>query len=188
MTEDPGKAPRKDKPKRQTPEERQEALRYNQLMYGPTAGEFRPAAKKVDYGAPYLAHPKFQSLMASLKKGAEFQFTVTDKGKTHTISTDEAQVRFDGKVVYYSHALNRHESDLLLDRSAAVQFQGIEAFVHLAIAVLRSLPELGTPLLSFRFGEFWYDAEKLETGIVEHGPNLRIGAYRIHAAKEKDRR
>lgn len=185
MTAAPGKAPKKEKPKRQTPEERQEALRYNHIMYGPTAGEMRPAAKKVDYGAPYLAHTKFLSLMTAFKKGAEFQFSVADKGKTHNISTDEAQIRFDGKVIYYSHSHNRYESDLLLDRSAALQFQAIDSFVHLAIAVLRSFPELGTPLLSFKFGEFWYGAEKLETGIAAQGPNLRIGTYRVQAPKDK---
>ncbi len=185
MTAAPGKAPKKEKPRRQTPEERQEALRYNHIMYGPTAGEFRPAPKKVDYGAPYLAHPKFQSLMAAFKKGTGFEFSVTDKGKSHVISTDEAQIRFNGKVIYYSHSHNRYESDLLLDRAAALQFQAIDSFVHLAIAVLRSLPELGTPQLSYRFGEFWYGPEKLEAGIAAQGPNLRIGTYRVHEAKEK---
>jgi hypothetical protein len=187
MTTAPGKAPKKEKPKRQTPEERQEALRYNHIMYGPTAGEMRPAAKKIDFGAPYLAHPKFQSLMAAFKKGAAFEFNVTDKGKSHVISTDEAQIRFNGKVIYYSHSLNRYESDLLLDRSAALQFQGIDAFVHLAIAVLRSFPELGASQLSFRFGEFWYGMEKMETAIAGQGPNLRIGSYRVHEGKEKSK-
>ena len=185
MTAAPEKAPRKDKPKRQTPEERQEALRYNHIMYGPTAGERGPAPKKVDFGAPYLAHPKFQSLMAAFKKGTDFQFSVTDKGKSHVISTDEAQILFNGKVIYYSQSLNRHESDLLLDRAAAIQFQAIDAFVHMAIAVLRSLPELGTPQLNFRFGEFWYGMEKMEPAIAAQGPNLRIGSYKVHVPKEK---
>ena len=90
-------------------------------------------------------------------------------------------------MIYYSRSLNRYESDLLLDRAAALQFQAVDAFVHLAIAVLRSLPELGTPQLSFRFGEFWYGVEKMETAIAAQGPNVRIGSYRVHAAKEKSR-
>ncbi|HWQ10215.1 MAG TPA: hypothetical protein VN436_13935 [Holophaga sp.] len=187
MTAAPEKAPRKEKPKRQTPEERQEALRYNHIMYGPTAGEMRPPAKKIDFGAPYLAHPKFQNLMTAFKKGTAFQFSVTDKGKSHVISTEEAQILFNGKVIYYSRSLNRYESDLLLDRAAAIQFQAIDAFVHLAIAVLRSLPELGTPQLGFRFGEFWYGLEKMEPAIAEQGPNLRIGSYRVQVPKEKGR-
>jgi hypothetical protein len=187
MTAASGKAPKKEKVKRQTPEERQETLRYNRMMYGPTAGEFRPVVKKVDYGASYLLHPKFQGLMAAFKKGSEAQFNVVDKGKSFTISTQEAQILFDGKVIYYSRSLNKYESDLLLDRAAALQFQAVDAFVHLAIAILRSLPELGVPQLSFKNNEFHYGPEKLEAGIAEQGPNLLIGAYRNGAAKEKTR-
>ena len=164
-----------------------ENLRYNHMMYGPTAKEMRPVAKKVDFGASYLKHPKFQSLMAAFKKGAEFQFNVTDKGKSYTISTSGAQVLFDGKVIYYSRSLNKYECDLLIDRSVAIQFQGIDAFVHLAIAVLRSFPELGTPQLGFINNEFYYGAERLEAGIAVQGPNLLIGAYRNGVVKEKPR-
>src|ERR1035438_1524819 len=171
MTASPGKAPKKVKEKRQTPEERLEALRYNHMMYGPTAGEIRPASKKTNFGAAYLNHPKFQSLMAAFKKGTAFQFDVVDKGKACTISTDGAHISFDGKVIYYSRPLNKHDENLLMDRSALVQYQTTDALVHLAFAILRSLPELGTPQLFYMNHQFYYGAETLEAAVADQGPN-----------------
>jgi len=187
MSESPTKAPKKEKAKRQTPEQRMENLRYNHMLYGPTAGEMRPVPKKVDFGASYLKHPKFQSLMTAFAKGTAFQFSVTDKGKTYTISTDGTHLFFEGKVIYYSRPSNRYECNLLIDRSNALQFQAIDAFVHLAIAVPRSFPELGPVLLNVKNGEFFYGPDKLEASIAEQGTNLLLGTFRNGVAKEKPR-
>jgi hypothetical protein len=188
MTSTSGKAPKKVKEKRQTPEERLAALRYNHMMYGPTAGEVRPTPKKVNLGGVYLNHPKFQALMTAFKKGTAYQFDVTDKGKVYTISTDGSQILFDGKTLYYSRTSNRHEDHLLLDRSVAVQYQNIDSLVHLAVAVLRSLSELGTPQLGFMNHEFVYGAESLESGIAAQGPNLLIGSFKHQKVLEKPRK
>ena len=85
----------------------------------------------------------------AFKKGTAFQFDVTDKGKVFTVATDGTQILFDGKSLFYSRPSNRHEDHLLLDRSILLQYQSSDALVHLASAVLRSLPELGAPQLSF---------------------------------------
>jgi hypothetical protein len=188
MTAAPSKAPKKVKEKKQSPEERLQALRYNHMMYGPTAGEMRPAPKKVNYGAAYLSHPKFQSLMTAFKKGVAFQFDVTEKGKVYAIATDGSHISFDGKIIYYSRPLNKHEDNLLLDRAATVQYQTTDALVHLAFAVIRSFSELGTHLMSYMNHQFYYGAETLESGIAEHGPNLLIGSYKHSKAIEKARK
>jgi hypothetical protein len=188
MTATPGKPPKKVKEKRQTPAERLEALRYNHMMYGPTAGEMRPAAKKVNYGASYLNHPKFQSLMLAFKKGTAFKFDVTDKGKVYSVSTDGSHIAFDGKTIFYSRPLNKYEENLLLDRTATIQYQTIDALIHLAFAVLRSIPELGTPQLSYMNHQFYYGVETLDTGVAEQGPNLLIGSYRHQKAHESARK
>jgi hypothetical protein len=185
MTSTTPKAPKKQKEKRQTPEERLEALRYNQMMYGPTAGELRPPPRKINYGASYLKHPKFQSLMAAFKKETAFKFDVSDKGKVFTISTDGSHILFDGKIIYYCRPLNRHEHSLLMDRAAVLQYQSNEALVHLVFAVLLSFPELGAPQLTYRYGQFIYGAEPLEAGIATHGPNLLIGSYKHGKAPER---
>ncbi len=187
MTATPGK-PKKVKEKRQSPEERLEALRYNHMMYGPTAGELRPAAKKINYGSSYLQHPKFQSLMTAFKKGTAFQFDVTDKGKVLAIATDGSHISFDGRIIFYSRPSNRHEEHLLLDRSAAVQYQTLDALVHLVFAVLRSLPELGGPQLVYMSRQFYLGAETLEAGIAEQGPNLLMGSFKHSKALEKPRK
>ena len=188
MTATPGKAPKKVKEKRQSPEERLEALRYNHMMYGPTAGEMRPVSKKMNYGASYLKHPKFQGLMTAFKKGTAYQFDVTDKGKVFTISTDGSHISFDGKIIYYSRPLNKHEDNLLLDRTATIQYQTTDALIHLIFAVLRSFSELGTPQLFFMNHQFYYGSETLETGVAEQGPNLLIGSYKHTKAQEKARK
>ena len=188
MTASPEKAPKKVKEKRQSPEERLEAMRYNHMMYGPTAGEMRPVAKKTNLGISYLKHPKFQGLITAFKKGTAYQFDVTDKGKVFTISTDGTHICFDGKIIYYSRPLNKHEDNLLLDRAATIQYQTIDALVHLAVAVLRSLPELGSPQLSYMDQQFYYGIETLESGIADLGPNLLIGSFKHSKVVEKARK
>jgi hypothetical protein len=184
----PGKAPKKPKEKRQTPAERQEAMRYNHMMYGPTAGELRPAAKKVNYGGAYLSHPKFQNLITALKKGTTFSFDVTDKGKVCAIATDGAHITFDGRVIFYSRALNKHEDNLLLDREVTVQLQTLDALVHLVFAVVRALPELGAPPFSYQARQFFLGAETLEAGIPTQGPNLLLGSFKHSKVIEKPRK
>jgi len=188
MTATSGKALKKEKVKRQTPEERLEALRYNQMMYGPTSGEMKPPPKKINYGASYLNHPKFQNLMTAFKKGADFKFDVTDKGKTHTISTNDYHIYFDNKVIYYCRPSNRHEDNLLLDGTSTIQYQSNEPLIHLAIAVLRYFQELGTPLLSYANNQFYFGNEPLELSIADKGPNLLIGAYRHNKVQEKTKK
>lgn len=188
MTAAPGKAPKKEKEKKQTPEERLQALRYNHMMYGPTAGEMRPAAKKVNYGSAYLSHAKFQALLAAFRKGAASRFDVTDKGRAYPIATEESQLSFDGKVIFYSRHLNKYEDHLLLDRSAALHYQGVEAFVHLVFAVLRSFPELEGPALSYFQGQFYLGGDTLDVGISESGPNLLVGSFKHSKVLEKPRK
>ncbi|MBI4912563.1 MAG: hypothetical protein HY823_07485 [Acidobacteria bacterium] len=179
--------PKKDKPKakRQTPEERAEGLRYIHMMYGPTAGEARPVARKTNLGAPYLSHPKFLALMTAFRKGEAFQFSVTDKGRSLSVATDGSQILFDGKVLYYSRPWNRHEEHLLLNHLTAVQNQGTEALIHLAAAVLRSLPELEAPQLICVNHKLYLGGENLESAAAEQGPNLLMGAYRHQKAPER---
>ncbi len=178
MSSAPEKGPKKEKEKRQTAEERQEALRYNQMMYGRTAGERLQPAKKTNLGTAYLQHPKFQELMAAFRKGTSSHFEVRDKGKLYTINTDGTQICFDGRVIYYSRPLNRFEDNLLMDRAALIQYQTIDSLVHFAAAVLRSLPELQAPALDFVNREFTYDGEPLGNRIALEGPNLLVGAFK----------
>ncbi|MBK8794408.1 MAG: hypothetical protein IPN59_15140 [Holophaga sp.] len=185
MTTPTGKAPKKAKAKAQTPEERMKAMQYNQMMYGPTAGELRPVIKKIDFGAAYIKHPKFQSLMTAFKNGSNFNFTVSDKNRSYNISTDGEHIFFEGKVVFYSRSLNKFERNLLLDRLVMRQFKTIDAFVHLAFAVLRALPELEKPLLTYRNNEFFLNGEELGIETPEHGPNLMVGSYKINIGKVK---
>jgi len=185
MTAKSEKAPKKEKVKKQTPEERLEAMRYNHMMYGPTAGERRPIAKKVNYGSAYLTHPKFQSLITAFKKGTSFKFDVTDKGKTYTISTDGSDILFDGKTMFYSRASNKYEDHLLLSRVSLTQYQTVDALVHLAFAVLRSFPELAGHPLVYQQHQFFIGAETLETGVAELGPNLLVGSFRHSKVMEK---
>jgi len=187
MSESSTKAPKPEKLKPQSAERRQEALRYNQMMYGPTSGERRPVVKKVDYGAPYLAHPKFVALMHAFKSGTEAQFSVTFKEQAYPITTDGTHILFDGKVVFYTRPLNKYERHLLVDRAALMQYQGIDPFVHLVFAVLRSIPEATDQTLTYQNAQFWNGAETLDIGIAQHGPNLMMGVFRIVPAKAKQR-
>jgi hypothetical protein len=188
MTSTSKKGPKKEKEKRQSPEERLEAMRYNHMMYGPTAGEIRPIVKKVNYGASYLNHPKFQSLMAAFKNGSTYKFDVIDKGKVCTISTDGSHISFNSKIIYYSRSLNRYEDNLLLDKTSAVQYQTTDALVHLVFAVLRNFPELGAPPFFYMNHQFYQGAETLEATVAEQGPNLLIGSFRHAKAPEKPRK
>jgi hypothetical protein len=188
MASTPVKPPKKVKEKTQTPQERAEALRYNHMMYGPTAGEMRPVTKKVNLGSAYLKHPKFQGFMTAFKKGLAFQFEVTDKSKAYTISTDGTHILFDGKTIFYSRPLNKHEDNLLLDRVSTVYYQTNDALIHFAVAVLRALPELGSPQLTHLNQQFYYGIETLESGVAELGQNLLIGSFRHQKAIEKGRK
>jgi len=188
MTSNPGKAPKKVKEKKQTPEERQEALRYNHMMYGRTEGELKRIPKKVDYGVAYLKHPKFISLMTGFKNGSPFKFEVTASAKVYTIATEDAQILFNGKVIFYSRPLNRYEDNLLLDRAAAAQFQTTEAFVHLVFAVLRSFPELGAPTLTYQHATFYQGPEALESGSPDQGSNMLIGPFKHTKHQERPRK
>ena len=187
MTPQPDKAPKKEKAKKQTPEQRQELMRYNRMMYGPTAKERQPVMKKVQYGAAYLSHPKFQSLMTAFKKGSSYKFEVTDKTKTYTIATDGSDILFNGKTVFYSRPMNKYEDHLLLDRVTMTQYQTTDALIHLAFAVLRSLPELAGHSLGYMQHQFYYGAEPLEEGVAQQGPNLLLGSYRHSKVPEKTR-
>lgn len=178
MTALPEKTPKKEKARRQTPEERLQALRYNHMMYGPTAGEPRTVAKKVNHGAAYLEHPKFQGLMSAFKRGTAFSFEVTDKGKAYPIATADSQISFAGRVVFYARPSNRYEDHLLLDRATALHHQSIQAFVHLVFAVLRSLPDLETPPLTHLQNQFFWAGETLDVGIAAEGPNQLLGSFR----------
>ena len=178
MTSTPAKPPKKEKAKRQSAEKHAEGLRYIHMMYGPTAGEQKLVARKINLGTTYLASTKFQAFMAAFIKGEIHQFSVTDKGKNFVVSTDGSQILFDGKTVYYSRPLNRYEDNLLMNRVTMTQFQTTEAFIHLAVAVLRSLPELGPVQITYVNHKFYLGSETLEVAAAEQGPNLLIGAYR----------
>lgn len=178
MTDAPGKTPKKAKEKRPSPQDRLASIRYSHMMYGPTAGEMRPTVRKADLGAPYLNHPKFQSLMSAFKRGAAYTFDVTDKGKVYPVATAEFQITFGGRVVYYARPANRYEDHLLLDRSTALHYQAVEAFAHLVFAVLRSLPDLENPPLTHLRNQFYWDGETLDVGIAQQGPNQLLGGFR----------
>jgi hypothetical protein len=185
MTANPAKAPKKEKEKKQTPQERLEAMRYNHMMYGPTDGEMKAKPKKIDYGAPYLKHPKFQSLITAFKRGAEFKFDITAEGRLITIATDGSHITFDNKVLYYSRIFNKHEDNLFLDRAAAVQVQTNEAAVHLVFAVLRSFPELAEQQLLYMHHKFYHGNDSLEFGASEPGTNLALGPFKSQRPSER---
>jgi len=187
MTGNTEKAPKKVKDKKQTPQERLEAMRYNHMMYGPTDGELKMTPKKIDFGASFIKHPKFQSLMTAFKNGTEFKFDITANSKIFTIATDGSHITFDGKVVFYARPLNKYEDNLLLDRGSAVQLQTTDAVVHLVFAVLRSLPELGEPALSYLHHKFYHGTGSLETSATDQGSNLLIGIYKHNKTHEKTR-
>jgi len=178
VTSTPAKPPKKEKAKRPSPEKLAEGLRYIHMMYGPTAGEQKLVARKLNLGAPYLSSAKFQALMAAFTKGEANQFSVTDKGRSYIIATDGSQILFDGKTLYYSRPLNRYEDNLLINRVTMTQYQTTEAFIHLAVAVLRSLPDLGQVQITYVNHKFYLGSETLEVAAAEQGPNLLIGSFR----------
>jgi len=190
MAELPEKAPNKIKEKRikekrQTPEERLAALRYNQMMYGRTQGEQVLAPRTVDYGASYLKHPKFQSLIKAFKNGTAYAFDITSGGKVTSISTDGAQILFGGKILFYSRSLNRYEDNLLLVRATAVQFQGSEAAVHLIFAVIRSFPELESGQLTYSRHQFYAGLGTLTSSEADQGPNMPLGSFKHTKVHER---
>lgn len=183
MTDGSGNASRKGK----ASAEPKPAARYNHMMYGPTANEQRSVRKKVNLGGPYLQHPKFLGLMTAFKKGTAFRFEVTDKGRTFEVATDGSQILFDGKVLFYSRPCNRFEEHLLLDRSTVLQFQTTDALIHLAAAVMRSLPELEARPLTSINQQVYYGADPMDADLEKHGPNMLVGAYRHAKATERAR-
>jgi hypothetical protein len=187
MNEIPEKAPKKIKEKKQTPEQRLEAMRYNHMMYGRTENEMKHLPKRVDYGAPYLKHQKFQDLMTAFKNGNSYKFDITANDKVYPVATDGSHISFDGKTILYSRPLNKYEDNLLLDRAQAIQFQATDAVVHLVFAVLRSLPELGDHSLSFRGRKFYVGSATMDSGRVAEGSNLLIGSYKHNKTHERTR-
>jgi len=185
MTGNSDKAPKKVKERKQSPQERLEAMRYNHMMYGPTEGELKLNPKKVDFGASFLKHPKFQSLMTAFKNGTAFKFDITASGKISTIDTDGSHISFDGKVLFYTRPLNKYEDNLLLDRAVAIQLQATDAVVHLVFAVLRSFPELGEPQLLYLHHKFYHGTATLESGAADQGSNLLIGPYKHNKTHER---
>lgn len=187
MAEIPEKAPKKVKEKRQTPQERLAALRYNQMMYGRTVGEQSLAAKIIDYGAPYLKHPKFQGLMKAFKNGMSFKFDISANGKVSTVETDGSQILYNGKILFYARPVNRYEDNLLLVRAAAAQLQDIEAVVHLVFAVIRSLPDLEPGQLTYSHHQFYQGLDTLASSPENLGPNMTLGSYqhtKVHERKK----
>jgi hypothetical protein len=188
MVEVPKKAAKKEKEKKQSPEARLEAMRYNHMMYGPTEGEIKMAPKKVNYGASYLKHPKFQSLMTAFRNGNAFKFDILTDGRLLTIGTDGSHISFDGKTLFYSRPLNKHEDNLFLDRASAVQHQTLDAAVHLVFAILRSFPELGEPELLYQHHKFFHGADALEFGSTEQTTNVMLGPFKSHKSPEKNKK
>jgi len=186
MTENSEKAPKKIKDKKQTPQERLEAMRYNHMMYGPTHREIQLSPRKTNFGGSFLKHPKFQSLITAFKNGTAFKFDITADAKILTIDTDGSHISFDGKTIFYSRALNKYEDNLLLDRAAAVQVQAIDAAVHLVFAVLRSFPELGEPPLQYLHHKFYQGNATLEMAINEQS-NLLLGPFKHNKTHERIR-
>jgi hypothetical protein len=188
MTEIPAKAPKKVKEKRQTPQERLEAMRYNHMMYGPTEGELKMTPKKVDYGASFLKHPKFQSLMAAFKNGTSFKFDITADGHVISIDTDGSHISFGDKVLCYSRPLNKHEDNLILDRTSLIQLQTKDPVIHLIFAVLRSFPELDGPELQYQHHRLYLGNDALESSYVEQSSNPLMGAYKHNKVHERIRK
>lgn len=146
------------------------------------------APKKVDYGVSYLKHPKFQSLMAAFKKGTTFSFDINAGGKNFSITADGSQIAFNGRTLFYSRALNRHEDNLLLDKASAIQHQTNDAVIHLIFAVIKSFPELGTPALQYQHRKFYTGNDTLESSALDQGANLLIGAFKHTKVQEKTNR
>ena len=182
------KPAKKEKEKRQTPEERLAAMRYNHMMYGPTEGEIKLAPKKVNYGASYLKHPKFQSLMTAFRNGNAFKFEILTDGRLIPIATEASHISFDGKSLFYSRPLNKHEDNFFLDRASAVQHQTIDAAVHLVFAVIKSLAELGETELVYQHHKFEYGTDILEFSTADQATNLLLGTINTHKVPDKNKK
>ena len=185
MAEATKKAAKKVKEVKQTPEARLEAMRYNHMMYGPTEGELKLAPKKVNYGASYLKHPKFQSLVTAFRNGNAFKFDILTDGKLITIGTDGTHLQYDGRTLFYTRPMNKHEDNLFLDRATAIQVQSQDAAVHLTFAVLRSFPELGEPELTYQHHKFYNNTGALEFDTSDQTTNLMLGPIKSHKTPEK---
>ncbi len=157
------------------------------MMYGPTEGELKMNPKKIDFGASFLKHPKFQNLISAFKNGTAFQFDISANGKAFTIATDGSHISFAGKTICYSRPLNRYEDNLLLDRAASIQLQTTDAVVHLVFAVLRSFPELGEHGLQYLHHKFYHGNSSLETSADQEGSNLLMGSYKHNKTHERNR-
>jgi hypothetical protein len=184
MSESPKNTPRKVKEKRQQPPDMTESVNYSHVMYGWTPNERRMLPKRVDHGASYLAHPKFQSLMEAFKKGQSFTFEITTNGVTCPVATDGTYITFKGRTLFYSRSLSKQEDNLYLDRKGVVQFQTQEPAVHLVFAVLRSLPELGDTRLRYHNRRFYQGMDDLETDAGDAGASLLLGTYRHMKPKD----
>lgn len=172
------KATRKPKQKREAPPDITESIRYSQIMYGRTTTELKMLPKRVDYGGSYLRHPKFQNLMAAFRKGAEAQFEITARDTVSTIATSGGSITFQGRVLFYTRRQNKYEDNLFLDREAAVQFQDLEAAVHLVFAVVRSFPELGDAAIRYQYRKFFHGDQTLESGSTGLSNNPLLGTIR----------
>jgi hypothetical protein len=175
------------KERRQTPEEKLEALRYNQLMYGRTSTERKLQPKRVDYGASFLKHPKFQELITAFRKGAAARFEVRADGDAFTVATDGSQITFNDKVLFYGRNAGKQVDHLYLERASAVQLQGNEVAVHLVFAVLRSFQELGEHGLIYLYHKFYQGPESLDSGPGGPGTNLDLGTFKHNRPHERFR-
>jgi hypothetical protein len=180
--EKPAKRPKDHRP---TAAERLENLRYNQMMYGRTSTERKMQPKRVDYGASFLKHPKFQGLMAAFRKGAAASFEVTAGETTSTIATDGVQITFNDRTLFYSRPSGKNLGHLFLDRAAAVQLQGNEVVVHLVFAVLHSFAELEDPGVLYLYHKFYQGPESLESGPSGPGTNLNLGTFKHTRPSER---
>jgi hypothetical protein len=189
MNENPEKAARKpkQKQKREAPPDMTESIRYSRIMYGRTTTELKLLPKRVDHGASYLRHPKFQNLMAAFRKGAEAQFEITAGDAVSVIATSGGSITFQGRVLFYTRPQNHYENNLFLDREAAVQFQGQEAAVHLVFAVVRSFPELGDAGIRYQYHKLYHGDEVLESVSTGLNANILLGAFRNGRPSDRNR-
>lgn len=181
MADFPSNAPKPAKDRKPTAQE----LHTNSLLYGPTGREQKPVAKKVDYGAAYLDHPKFQALIKAFRNGAPYRFEVSSAGRAYAIATANSEITVNGRVLCYSRPLNRSVDNLLLDRTTAVQLQDADPVVHLVFAVVRSFPELDAGPFTYLRRRFFHAGVALDAMPEEEGPNLLLGAF--HNAKFRER-
>lgn len=170
-----------------TPEERRQALRYNQMMYGPSDRERQLAPKRVDWGGAFLKHPRFQALLEALRKGNAASFEVSAGGRSHLIATNGAEISFDARTVFYTRPMNRYEDHLLVDRAVLVFHEANEVLAHLVFAVMRSLVAAEAPPLNYLRKAYYLGSEPLDANGPE-GSNLLLGAFRHAKPMERPRK